>query len=67
MTKSLTGIVSAEDVVQNSEYLQTLMVVIPKYVPFILYSLITHPSHSVILSVSLSCSQDSVQGVVELL
>ena len=41
MTKSLTGIVSAEDVVQNSEYLQTLMVVIPKYVPFILeYSLL---------------------------
>ena len=65
MTKSLTGIVSAEDVVQNSEYLQTLMVVM--YVPFILYSLITHPSHSVILSGSLSCSQDSVQGVVELL
>ena len=30
MTKSLTGIVKAEDVVQNSEYLQTLMVVVPK-------------------------------------
>lgn len=31
MTKSLTDIVKAQDVVQNTEYLQTLMVVVPKW------------------------------------
>ena len=59
MTKSLTGIVSAEDVVQNSEYLQTLIVVIPRYIipnfPFLSFSLFYSPV------------QNPVQGVVELL
>ena len=61
MTKSLTGIVSAEGVVQNSEYLQTLMVVIPRYIvpnlPFLFFTL--SPFYSPL--------QNPVQGVVELL
>lgn len=32
ITKDLADIVKAEDFVLNSEYLQTLMVVVPKYV-----------------------------------
>lgn len=32
MTKDLSEIVKAEDFVLNSEYLQTLMVVVPKFV-----------------------------------
>jgi V-type H+-transporting ATPase subunit C len=31
-TKSLVGIVSKEDVVVDSEYLETLLVAVPKYV-----------------------------------
>ena len=63
MTKSLTGIVNAEDVVQNSEYLHTLMVVIPRYVlPNLPFSLSFHS-----FSPFYSPLQNPVQGVVELL
>ena len=63
MTKSLTGIISAEDVVQNSECLQTLMVVIPRYIvpnlPFLSFLSFLSPFYSPL--------QNPVQGVVELL
>jgi V-type H+-transporting ATPase subunit C len=40
-TKSLVGIVSKEDVVVDSEYLETLLVAVPKYVgPASMYQMV---------------------------